>query len=243
MPDDVKALLGRALDGEPPLGIDRDEVFAEGRARLRRRRSIAIGGVATAVVAAALGTTALTGGLLSAPAGDVGPAASASGAASPPTPSTTQSKRTPPGPGSDALWGQLSEAVRPGSPLWPSEVTGVRGTGQGPGEFQFRGSVLTVHLASASGARRLTITLEPSGTLRLFCRAGEDCHLQENVDGTVIRTKIDHDGERETVLVNIRRANGREISVVEAPAEDHGRPRRLLPVEILATIGTFPGLV
>lgn len=240
MPDDVKALLGRALDGEPPLGIDRDQVFAEGRARLRRRRSIAISGVAAAVVAAALGTTALTGGLLSQPTGDVGPAASASRPAVSLNPPTTHALPNGSGPG--VIWGQLSEAVRPGSPLWPTEVTGVRGTGQGPGEFQFRGLVLTVHLASASGARRLTITLEPSGTLRMFCRSGEDCHLQENVDGTVIRTKIDHDNDRETVLVNIRRSNGREVSVVESPAADHGRPGRLLPVELLATIGTFPGL-
>ncbi|SDI62996.1 hypothetical protein SAMN05192558_106205 [Actinokineospora alba] len=242
MPDDVRDLLGRALDGEPPLGIDRDKVFAEGRARLRRRRSIAISGVATAVVAAALGTTALAGGLLSQPAGDVSPAASPSGPVPPLNPSTTQSPSRSEGAGSIVVWRELSDAVRPGSPLWPSEVTGVRGTGQGPGEFQFRGPVLTVHLASSTGARRLTITLEPSGTLRLFCRSGEDCHLQENVDGTVIRTKIEHDGDRETVLVNIRRSNGREVSVVESPAADHGRPGRLLSVELLATIGTFPGL-
>ena len=59
--EDVKELLGRALAGEPPLTLDRDEVFRDGRRRLRNRRLFSSGGVAAGVVAAAVGAVLLTG--------------------------------------------------------------------------------------------------------------------------------------------------------------------------------------
>jgi hypothetical protein len=59
---DIKELLGRAFgEQEPPLSIDRDEVFRTGRKRLRRRRVFEAGGVVAAVVVAAVGATLLTG--------------------------------------------------------------------------------------------------------------------------------------------------------------------------------------
>lgn len=243
MPGDVKALLGRALDGEPPLRIDRDEVFAEGRARLRRRRSIAIGGVAGAVVAAALGTTALTGGLLGQPAGDIGPAASVSAPVvpRPPASTTTSSPQTAGGSGLTVSWPALSEALTRQIP-WPAEVTSVHGRPGANQDFQFEGNSLMVVLESASGDRSLVVTVEPPNTLRMFCRAGEDCFREERPDGFVIRRKTDHANGTETVLVNIRRSNGAEISVVESPWGDHARPLRLLPDELFAAIGTAPGL-
>ena len=60
--DDIKDLLGRALGGqEPPLRLDRDEVFRVGRKRLRRRRALEAGGVVAAVVVVVVGATTLTG--------------------------------------------------------------------------------------------------------------------------------------------------------------------------------------
>ncbi|MCA1654871.1 MAG: hypothetical protein LC635_00030 [Pseudonocardiaceae bacterium] len=59
---DIKDLLGRALGGqEPPLGIDRDKVFQEGRKRLHRRRVFQASGVVASVMAAAVGASILTG--------------------------------------------------------------------------------------------------------------------------------------------------------------------------------------
>jgi hypothetical protein len=58
--EDVKGLLGRAFGQEPPLGIDRDAVLAQGRKRLRRRRLAEAGGVIAAVVVVAVGATTLT---------------------------------------------------------------------------------------------------------------------------------------------------------------------------------------
>ena len=58
---DIKDLLGRAFDDEePPLGIDRDEVFRAGRQQVRRRHRLATGGVVAAVVAAIVGAAVLT---------------------------------------------------------------------------------------------------------------------------------------------------------------------------------------
>ena len=58
---DIKELLGRALDDEPPMRIDRGEVFRQGRKRLRRRRIFEAGSVVAGVVAIAVGAITLTG--------------------------------------------------------------------------------------------------------------------------------------------------------------------------------------
>ncbi|MFC4858854.1 hypothetical protein [Actinophytocola glycyrrhizae] len=60
MSEDIKDLLGKAIGDEPPMGVDRDEVFRAGRQRVRRRRGLAAGGVVAAVVAAAVGAATLT---------------------------------------------------------------------------------------------------------------------------------------------------------------------------------------
>jgi hypothetical protein len=57
---DIKDLLGKAIGDEPPIGIDRDEVFRAGRQRVRRRRAFAAGGAVAAVVVAAMGAAMLT---------------------------------------------------------------------------------------------------------------------------------------------------------------------------------------
>jgi hypothetical protein len=58
--EDVKALLGRALADEPPLRLDRDEVFRQGRRKLRNRRRFEAGGAVAGVVAAVVGAVLLT---------------------------------------------------------------------------------------------------------------------------------------------------------------------------------------
>lgn len=59
--EDVKALLGRALADEPPLALDRDEVFRRGRRKLRNRLLFSSGGVIAGVVMVAVGAVVLTG--------------------------------------------------------------------------------------------------------------------------------------------------------------------------------------
>lgn len=58
---DIKELLGRALEDEPPMRIDRGEVFRQGRKRLRRRKLLEAGGVVAGVVVIAVGAITLTG--------------------------------------------------------------------------------------------------------------------------------------------------------------------------------------
>jgi len=58
---DIKALLGRAVEDEPPLTIDRAEVFRRGRRKLRNRRFTEVGGVAAGVVVAVVGAVVLIG--------------------------------------------------------------------------------------------------------------------------------------------------------------------------------------
>lgn len=58
---DIKELLGRALEDEPPMRIDRGEVFQQGRKRLRRRRILEAGSVVAGVVVVAVGAVIFTG--------------------------------------------------------------------------------------------------------------------------------------------------------------------------------------
>lgn len=58
---DIRELLGRALGDEPPMRIDRGEVFRQGRKRLRRRRLLEAGSVVAGVMVIAVGAITLTG--------------------------------------------------------------------------------------------------------------------------------------------------------------------------------------
>ncbi|MBC6446691.1 hypothetical protein [Actinokineospora xionganensis] len=244
MPDEVKALLGRALDGEPPLDLDRDAIFADGRARLRRRRSIAIGGAAMAVVVAVVGTSALAGGLIGQSADDLGLGASASAPPSRPPVSVTTSKARPSTTENrpPVEWPRLTDELLTGKIPWPAEVTSVRGKPGSPRGFQFDGATLELVLGSASGERLLTVRVEPPNTLRMFCRQGEYCFREEMPTGLVVRTKTDHSDGRETVFANVRMPNGEEISLIESAWGDRARPHRLLPYPLFTSIGTTPGL-
>ncbi|MGH3862361.1 hypothetical protein [Actinokineospora sp.] len=70
--DDVRSVIHRALDEEPELGLEPQEILSLARRRLRTRRYAGIGGVAAAVAGVTLGATLLTGPV-EAP-GMVGPA-------------------------------------------------------------------------------------------------------------------------------------------------------------------------
>ncbi|MBC6448920.1 hypothetical protein [Actinokineospora xionganensis] len=59
--DDVREVIHRALDEEPELGLEPQEILSLARRRLRTRRYAGIGGVAAAVAGVTLGATLLTG--------------------------------------------------------------------------------------------------------------------------------------------------------------------------------------
>jgi hypothetical protein len=61
MSEDIKQWLDTAVHAEPPLTIDRGVVFGEGKRMVRRRRTLAAGGVAAGVVVLAAGVAALAG--------------------------------------------------------------------------------------------------------------------------------------------------------------------------------------
>ena len=86
--EDIKSLLGRALVGEPPLRIDRDEVFRQGRRKLRARRRLEAGGAVAGVVVAVVAAV-LVSGLVGddEPDHNVPPAASRTVTTTPPPPS------------------------------------------------------------------------------------------------------------------------------------------------------------
>ncbi|HWM06072.1 MAG TPA: hypothetical protein VNP92_27325 [Actinophytocola sp.] len=99
--EDVKALLGRALGDEPPLRLDRDEVFRQGRRKLRNRRRFEAGGAVAGVVAAVVGAVLLTNLVADDEPADLPPAATRTdGHLAPPGPTlpltTTTSEESPP---------------------------------------------------------------------------------------------------------------------------------------------------
>jgi len=85
MTDEVRDMIRKALAGEPPIGIDYDEVRGEGRRRLARRHVVITAGAALGVVVV-VGAALTVRGFAEGSAGD-DPAA--------PPPSTTTSTNAP----------------------------------------------------------------------------------------------------------------------------------------------------
>jgi hypothetical protein len=160
--DEVKELLGRAFGQEPPLRIDRDKVFHQGRKRLRRRRMFEAGSVVAAVMVAAVGAATLTD--LAADQERTPPAASSTAAPTSqpgpslplttPPPTTTRTTESPasstPGPPSAEIAGQApkmsgAHAIALTQLLYEAEVVSraeVEPTSADTGEptFQIRGN-------------------------------------------------------------------------------------------------------
>ena len=162
---DIKDLLGKAIgDDEPPLGIDRDEVFRVGRQRVRRRRALAAGGVVTAVVAAAVGAATLTN-FVSITPDPVPPADSRHAPPGPdlPLPSTTQeaphSTRTAP-PLTESHAGELTNQLYWSMDVPAEAVIGWPGVTGRPG-FRVEGDVYLYEsdIAGATGEGVLQVTV------------------------------------------------------------------------------------
>ena len=251
--DDVRRLLSAAVREEPPLALDREAVFAEGRRRLRVRRTATVGGAAVAVVAVVLGMSALSGAQFGMREDNVGPAAPAPATTSRPV-TTTAPLTSPPAaaagePEATATQSPPATADRLGMVLreakipWPSGVT-VEGDGEEWFAFDESGTA-TFHLVAKDAARRLlTVRVYPDGAPEVVC--GEGCRVEPAPDRTLVTVryaKPTEDGGPIAVEVTTASATGMDVQVVETAG--FGPPWQvepLLPDDVLVAIATIPGL-
>ncbi|SDC89303.1 hypothetical protein [Actinokineospora iranica] len=220
MTDDVRDLLALAVRDEPPLALDRDVVIADGRRALRRRRTVAVGGVAAVVAVAVIGTTALTGGAYNR-SDTIQPAAPVSTtdrprAPAPPTdaPLTTttraplssnplssnplSSNPLPPQTTTtkhlDDL-ARIEDLMRAGNLAWP---TGVSGKRDGGGYTSTTSGVLAARLRTDTGDRWFTIDAYKTGSRQstIRCLSAQDgkplpnCAETRGPDGSGRRVSI-----------------------------------------------------
>jgi hypothetical protein len=248
--EDVKELLGRALAGEPPLTLDRDEVFRQGRRRLRNRRLFASGGVAAGVVAAAVGAVLLTGPL----AEESSPPAATSNRPAPTGPSLPLS---PPvsGPtsgrppvsedhavaltGALADSGLLGKAQLTGPAFHPSDVS-----------YDLRTDVIT---PAEEGALTVSVAAAPPGAATdcVAVRDNAGCDVR-TVRGTpvAVGTWKDYDTGEKRLLVYAIRPDGTSVTATASNLSDRQRaggkpPGDKTPVideVVLTKIATIPEL-
>ncbi len=261
---DVRRLLSAAVRGEPPLALDRAAVFAEGRRRLRVRRTATVGGAAVAVVAVVLGMSALSGAQFGM-RGDVGPAAppavpvpatiGAPATTSPPPvattpvaePSVTSTERPEatrsPTAVDPAVRGRLGVVLRDAKIPWPP---GVSVAGDGAEWFAFDESgTATFHLVAKDAARRIV-------SVRVFAGAappvacGEGCRLAPAPDGSLVSVRYAKPaGSGGPVSVEVATTPGAGAGVRVVETAGFGPPWQaepLLPDDVLVAIATIPGL-
>lgn len=261
---EVRRWLDLAVDGEPPLGIDRDTVLRAGRRQVRRRRLFASAGVAAAVVAViggvVAGQTLLSGpgpGIeqltAAAPVSTVGstapvgpelPVTSAPVTAPTSAPVTTSGKLVQAFTYERAV--HLSE-VFASSGLLPVDVKAVPADADAaPLAFRIQpdGYLAEATLIGARGEGSLAIRLSTIGVPRAC--AEPDCGYSL-IRGMTVASRIDKSGSGLVVRTAwVRRADGSEVSVVSSNRPDGtGMVSPNLPplgLDLLVSIVTLPGL-
>jgi hypothetical protein len=210
---DIKDLLGKAIgDDEPPLGIDRDEVFRAGRQRVRRRRTIAAGGVVAAVVVAAVGAATLTN-FVSLDPEPVPPAVGDSEHAppGPDLPLTSTTHRPPDGPDGPPLTAAHADELtsRLYGSFTPATVIGSPGQTGRPG-FRVEDDVYLYESDIADGkgegVLQVTVGAATPGTEATCADVGEyDTCKEKLTDGEHIAqaTWKGPDGERRNIAVAV----------------------------------------
>ncbi|HVK23345.1 MAG TPA: hypothetical protein VM677_18470 [Actinokineospora sp.] len=254
---DAKEVLSRAFDQEPPLRLDKDAVISAGRRTLKRRRAVAVSGVAAVVIGAVLGVTSLTG---RGAAGQVGPAVqpttvstSPSAAPTSPTPTGTSTTRRPAAPGGVELdpadVAALNKAFNAGVLLWPPGV-------EVPDpEFVFgRDGTAVTWVDTVSGKRAVTVAVYRVTDQRrpaMDCVSAQngrklpDCSTRTLEDGTRVRLDVSAPpGAVAVVSVNALRPDGTAVELLETAGDgpEH-RKSRVLGDEALIGLATQPGLV
>ncbi|HWO65929.1 MAG TPA: hypothetical protein VNO31_38445 [Umezawaea sp.] len=263
--DDVKRALDAVFHDEPPLRLHRDEVLQQGRARLLRRRSAVVGGVAAVSAAVAFSASLLAGAT---GASEVGPAGSGSSGTLTgcsvvsvvPTVTTAPPKPCEPTTPEHAreLTAALADgdvlpagvtAVASGKRLHPDPLTFV------PVEAEYSASADLVAADGQRGALNLIVGGKTSKSARAVCDAPATCEFLTVEGGNVqiTTTPIGTAGEVLT-MVHFQRADGTQVyagtSNVSMEAQLVGRKaltaptidRQPLTVDQLVKIVTLPGL-
>jgi hypothetical protein len=257
--EDVKALLGRALTGEPPLTLDRDEVFRQGRRGLRNRRFASAGGAIAGAVVAVVGAVVLTNLVAEDPAPETPPAATRTERPAPPGPTLplTTTHDAPPtshaAPSPDyagtltgALLGALPADARP-SRLdgTPPTFTAARDT------YEFEADIET---GTADGSLSVSVgSADPAvvADCKQVTDANAGCAVRKarGILVAVGKWKDYGTGEKRYIAYTVRK-DGTSVTAIatnlsERRRKYHKAPADTVPVvdeERLAEIVTQPGL-
>ncbi|PPK67812.1 hypothetical protein V5P93_007154 [Actinokineospora auranticolor] len=261
MTDDVRELLEVALRGEPPMGLDRAGVIADGKRRLRRRRQAAVGGVTLAVAFAVFGAAAISGGAFGLRPEQVGPAApppstsssvdpGAPAAAPAPVSTVTQSPVAPStSPGTRAPemeypdYSTFATSMREMAKKWPAEIF-TKTSYEGAYEWNTKGpdGWMKATLHTKLGNRLLTVRMYYTGEFShsTACQQQPSCYtrVQDRTPLRVTRTE-----ERPTIVqVVADRPDGRTVEVTETIGEGSGwRFDQVLGDDLLISIAVGAG--
>jgi hypothetical protein len=259
MTDEVRDMIRKALTGEPPIGIDYDDVRREGRRRLARRHVVITASAALGVVAV-VGAALMVRGFAAGSAGD-DPAA--------PPPSTTTSTTGP------APAGCVVPRLRGGFTSPPSGSAGPEELAESARLTEALGRYalplppgVTVVPAKpklcavVSGSWGTDFTLHgPAGDRSVFLevrsRAGQPpgecvrfggqvrCGVRALPDGGVARitdTPPPQANQPEIVMVDAWRADGTVVRIMETGSEAAKPVRRILSDDAMVAIATAPEL-
>jgi hypothetical protein len=238
-------MMGVALAGEPALGLEFDQVVADGRRRQSRRRVAALTGTAAGIVTVVVATTALTGLLGSTPAQPAGSESttpSVSGTAAPATPGCVvpalaggfpDRARGTASPAELTESGRLTEAFRKVALPLPAGVEA------GPlqlcvlqdswgGRFTLTGGQsVSVYLRSRGG--------QPPG--ECVVHPGAECSVRTLPDGSIARVTSP---DPSLVSIEVWRVDGTFARVDETGGDVS--TKRVLADDALLTIATAPQL-
>lgn len=267
--EDLKHLLGRAFAGEPPLRLDRDEVFKRGRRRVRHRRIIEAGAVVAAVVAIVVGAASLTGLLGTGTDGELPPAATATtsttgttnaadrptAASSSPVPTTVSLPTEPLT--TDVHAARLTEVLAAGFPL-PAGMVALPVPGDRTGPLTFRqsqgGYKAAADLTDRRGEGSLFIEVDFATARQPGCDGspqGVSCTVEmyQGVSMSVV-TQTNPDGEI-SYSINAVRPDGTGVYVAASNVSDRYRlagkrvssaKTPLVDQAVLKSIAALPGL-
>jgi len=250
---DVRAALDRALAGEPPFTLDRAAVFAEGRRRVRRRRTAAYG-LAAVTAVAVIGTSTLAAGALSTSPRPMPPAAPAVPATSTTTAQSTPLTATPPSNSTTTTTyfadqtaaDRNSVAMRDAAIPWPADV--LKKVGAHGEWYQFdTAGTLSARLTTPTGDRRLIVQLQgpkgvpPQTECPPVTRANPVCSRSVRPDGTVLR--VLEDRATPSITVTSLRPDDTYVIVQEtASGIAPSRLERVLDTSTVVTLALVPGL-
>ncbi|MGH3759802.1 hypothetical protein [Actinophytocola sp.] len=252
--EDVKALLGRALAGEPPLTLDRDEVFRTGRRKLRNRRVFSAGGAIAGVVAAAVGAVLVTGLLAGETGRELPPAASRTGHPVPSGPSSTTAAGPSSAPARPPL--SVNQADRLTALLAKSRVldADTELTAIGGGEARFRPGTDAYELeadvssSSAEGSLSVSVGWADAAT-GVGCEWIEDrnagCEVRTVAGSLVaVATSKDSDTGVKRYTVFMVRPDGTSVTASASNLSERQRRNGKRPTDKLPVVdaGTLVGI-